>query len=345
MTADVRVERIGQVGRISLDRPRAIHALTVEMCQAINAALLEWRDDPGVQLVLIDHHEGRGFCAGGDVRRVAIEGEPSARAFFMAEYQMNHLLFTYPKPIIAFMDGITMGGGVGLSQPCRYRVATENTLLAMPETKIGLFPDVGGGWYLSRLPDNIGRYLALTSAQINGADCLSLGVASHYIASDQLASVKEQLITAPERVEAILKSAVIAPPSAPIEAYRAQISQLFSADTLEAILAALHADPSAWAKAQYEAVAEKSPLSCKISLRLIEQGRLQTDFTNEMRVEYDLVIRVTQQPDFAEGVRALLIDKDNSPQWAHVSAADVDDALVDTVFQPLPDQERWQPLV
>jgi hypothetical protein len=164
MTSDVLIRREGAVGRISLDRAKALHALTTAMCEAISAALLEWCEDPSVEAVILDHHQGRGFCAGGDVamvRRSALEdGGAAGRAFFHAEYRMNHLLFTYRKPVVAFMDGVTMGGGVGLALPCRWRVATGNTVFAMPEGAIGLFPDVGAGWYLPRLPGRIGQFLA-----------------------------------------------------------------------------------------------------------------------------------------------------------------------------------------
>jgi len=169
MTDEVIIRREGAAGFLSLNRPGAIHALTLPMVHAMSTALLEWRDDPAVKAVIIDHAEGRGFCSGGDIaflRNSALnDGGTSGRKFFHDEYQLNHLIFTYEKPVVAFMDGITMGGGVGISQPARFHVATENTRYAMPETGIGLFPDVGGGWYLSRLPGRIGQFLALTGAR------------------------------------------------------------------------------------------------------------------------------------------------------------------------------------
>ena len=176
MTEDVIISTDVRVGRISLNRPKAIHALNLAMCQAMIDALVKWRDDTAVEAVIIDHHEGRGFCAGGDIRMLAESGAQDgkeARAFFHTEYRLNHLLFTYPKPVVAFMDGITMGGGVGISQPAKYRVATEHTRFAMPETGIGLFPDVGGGWYLPRLEGRVGVFLALTGARLDGAACAS----------------------------------------------------------------------------------------------------------------------------------------------------------------------------
>ena len=191
MPEEVIIAADGPLGRVSLNRPAVLNALTTAMCEVMTAALQGWREEPGIEAVLIDHAEGRGFCAGADIRALARSGAgdgAAARAFFHAEYRLNHLLFTYAKPTVAFMDGITMGGGVGLSQPCKYRIATENTRLAMPETAIGLFPDVGAGWYLSRLPGRVGQYLALTGARLDGAECLALGLATHYLPSEALAS-------------------------------------------------------------------------------------------------------------------------------------------------------------
>src|SRR5687768_13967416 len=193
---DVIAEKMERAGRLRLNRPQAIHALTTGMCSDMIVALLAWRDDPRAGCVMVDHAEGRGFCAGGDVVMLRDSGAgdgKAARAFFREEYRLNHLLFTYAKPTIAFMDGITMGGGVGISQPCRYRVATEHTRFAMPETAIGLFPDVGGGWYLSRLPGRTGHFLALTGARLDGAECLRLGLATHYVPSLALDDLKAQI--------------------------------------------------------------------------------------------------------------------------------------------------------
>ena len=181
MTDQVLTFIENNIGRIRLNRPKAIHALTPDMCDAINTALLAWRTDDSVTAVMIDHTEGRGFCAGGDIALIANSAKADcveAERFFHLEYRMNHLLFVYEKPIVAFIDGIVMGGGVGISLPARYRVATERTTFAMPETGIGLFPDVGGGWYLPRLPGRVGAWLAATGARIDGADCAAIGIAT-----------------------------------------------------------------------------------------------------------------------------------------------------------------------
>src|SRR3569623_929625 len=189
MIDEIRAHKEGLAGRLRLNRPKALHSLDLAMVLAMTRALLDWREDPKIRIVLIDHAEGRGFCAGGDVVGIArsVEGQDAAaRAFFFNEYRLNHLMYTYPKPGVAFMDGVTMGGGVGISCPCRYRVATENTLCAMPETTSGIFPDVGGGRYLSRLRGRLAQYLALTGARLNGAECLRLRFATHYLPSDRL---------------------------------------------------------------------------------------------------------------------------------------------------------------
>ena len=343
---EILVSIEGGVGRLRLNRPKAIHALTHGMCVAMSDALAEWRADEAVRLVLIDHSEGRGFCAGGDIRAIwesAREDGVAARRFFFDEYRLNHTLFTYAKPVVAFMDGITMGGGVGISQPARYRIATERTAFAMPETGIGLFPDVGGGWYLSRLPGRVGEYLALTGARLDGADCIALGLATHYVPSERLDALKESLVAAPARAEALIGDATETPPAAMIEAHRADIDRLFASDRFETILEVLAADGSEWAGKQRSILTSKSPQACKVSLRLVIQGREQTDFAGEMAVEYRLASHVIQRHDFVEGVRALIVDKDNQPLWAPGTAEAVTDHVVDRIFAPLDPDQEWTP--
>jgi enoyl-CoA hydratase len=344
---DVLTLRDRRVARIRLARPKAIHALTKEMCEAMTEALLDWREDLGVEAVLLDHAEGRGFCAGGDVVMLAKSGAADgaqARAFFFTEYRLNHLLFTYAKPTIAFLDGIVMGGGVGISQPCKYRIATENTRFAMPETAIGLFPDVGGGWYLSRLEGRAGQFLALTGARLDGAECLYLGLATHYIPSDALEDVKTRILDQPDRVEGILRSASVTPPPAKIADNQVLLNKLFASDSLEDILEALESDPSPWAAKERDTIGTKSPLSLKVSLRLLKEGKRMNDFADEMRMEYAVGTHVVQRHDFAEGVRAVLVDKDNAPRWQPATPAEISDHLIDQIFAPLPEAEQWTPL-
>jgi len=343
---DVLISIEGGVGRIRLNRPRAIHALTTQMCEAMSRALLQWVHDPAVEIVLIDHSEGRGFCAGGDVVMLARSGNEDAedaKRFFFAEYRLNHLLFTYPKPTIAIMDGITMGGGVGISQPCDFRIATENTRLAMPETGIGLFPDVGGGWYLSRLPGRVGQFMVLTGARLDGSECHYLNLATHYVEQAGLEELVERIMKAPSRAKGALGAASSSVPDAKIEANLPQITRLFASDELEEILDALDADESDWAQTERATVRSKSPLSCKVSLRVLAEGARRTRFADEMKAEYALAGRVVRTHDFREGVRALLIDKDNSPQWDPATPEDVSGEMLDILFAPLPETEAWTP--
>ncbi|HZG07890.1 MAG TPA: enoyl-CoA hydratase/isomerase family protein [Allosphingosinicella sp.] len=347
MTGDVLTAKEGKVGRIRLARPKAIHALTREMCAAMTEALLDWRDDLEVEAVMLDHAEGRGFCAGGDVVMLAKSGAgdgAQARDFFFTEYRLNHLLFTYAKPVVAFMDGIVMGGGVGISQPCKYRIATENTRFAMPETAIGLFPDVGGGWYLSRLPGRTGQFLALTGARLDGAECAALGLATHYIPSFALDDVKARILADPQALDAILDDARASPPAARIEANREAIDRLFASEDYEEILAALEADGSDWAQGELACLRTKSPQACKVSLRIVYDGGYMHDFAHEMRQEYTVACKVVQRHDFVEGVRALLIDKDSQPRWEPQTPEGVTDHMLDTIFAPMPEGEEWTPL-
>jgi enoyl-CoA hydratase len=346
VTDDVLISTERGIGRLRLNRPKAIHALTREMCETMSEALLRWRSDPDVQAVIIDHADGRGFCAGGDVVMLAKSGAADAadaKAFFHAEYRLNHLLFTYPKPTIAIMDGITMGGGVGISLPCEHRIATENTRLAMPETGIGLFPDVGGGWYLSRLQGRVGQFMALTGARLDAAECVYLGLATHFVPQAAVGEMVERVLTAPSRLKGTIGAAASSPPDAKIAGSIAQIDKLFASDRLEDVLAALDADDSDWARSELATLRSKSPLSCKVSLRLLAEGASRSSFAEEMRAEYALAGRIVRTHDFREGVRALLIDKDNDPQWDPPAPEGVDDELLDVLFAPLPEHEAWTP--
>lgn len=350
---EVIVARTGAVGRLSLDRPRALNALTTGMCEAIAAALVQWRGDGGVNALIIDHaptrpgaeRPARGFCAGGDVAMVRAsvqeDGGAAGRVFFHTEYRMNHLLFAAPQTTVAFMDGVTMGGGVGLALPCRYRVATENTMLAMPEGAIGLFPDVGAGWYLPRLPGRIGQFLVLTGARLDGAECLWAGLATHYLPADRVEEAKAGIARDPEATEAVLDALAIEPPPARLAGNADTIDRLFAADRLEDVLAALASDGGAWATRELAAVTGKCPTTAKVTLRLLAQR--QPDFAAEMALEYAIACRMIVRHDFLDGVRAVLIDKDHAPHWNPATPEAVTEAMLDAIFAPLPDPERWTP--
>lgn len=343
------------IGRIRLNRPKVLHALTPEMCSAIIDALLRWAEDDSVFSVMIDHLPApdgdpklsRGFCAGGDIALIAASAKGDsvdAERFFHLEYRMNHLLFVYPKPIVAFIDGIVMGGGVGLSLPARFRVVTERTVFAMPETGIGLFPDVGGGWFLPRLPGRVGTWLATTGARIDGADCIAVGLATHYVASEKLDAVKARILIDPAGLEEILNENGSELPPSLLDAARADIDRLFAYDHAEQIVAALEADGGDWAQRQRAILAEKSPQSVKVALRQLSEGTKMETFAANMAMEYGLACAIIRRPDFTEGVRAVIIDKDNAPRWNPQTLEAVDDSMLDAIFAPLPSDRAWTPL-
>ena len=341
----VRVE--GAVGRLSLNRPGALGALTRGMVALMTDALLAWKTDPAVEFVLIDHAGERGFCAGGDIRFLAESaalGGEAACDFFFHEYRLNHLLFVYPKPVMTVMDGITMGGGVGLAMPSRYRIATERTTFAMPESGIGLFPDVGGGWFLPRLHGATGLWLALTGARIKAAGCEILGIATDVIASAKLPELKAALIADPASVETVLTQFQSDPGHSAMIEHHDQIDRLFAQDTVEAIVAALTAEGSDWALAQKAAMATKSPLTMKTALRQLRAGGAMTDFAEDLAMEMRIASRIVRSADFTEGVRAVIVDKDNAPRWRPAALEDVTETMLDAVFAPLPAHEEWTPL-
>jgi enoyl-CoA hydratase len=343
--SELIARREGAVGRLTLNRPEALGALTTGMCEAMIAALLEWRRDASVAAVLIDHAGPRGFCAGGDIRMLAESGAgdgAQARAFFHTEYRLNHLLSVYPKPVVTVMDGVTMGGGVGLAMPSTWRVATERTRFAMPETGIGLFPDVGGGWFLPRMPGRTGLWVVLTGARLGAADCKLLGVATDVVASEQLPDLKAAIAREPAAIATLLTAFAAEPGPAGLKAQLGDIDRLFAADSVEEIVAALAADGGDWALAQLAAMRPKSPLSSKVSYRQLAEGAQLATFTDEMTVEYRLASRIVMTPNFHEGVRAVIVDKDNSPAWRPASLAEVTGAMLDEIFAALPDE--WTPL-
>ena len=340
-----RVERT--VGRFTLNRPAALHALTLAMCHEMIASLAQWRRDPSVKLVMIDHAGERGFCAGGDIRNLAAghagDGSPP-KNFFYREYQLDHRLFTYEKPTLSIMDGVVMGGGVGIALPCRYRIATERTTFAMPETGIGLFPDVGGGWYLSRLPRRAGYWLALTGARIKAADCVALGLATHFIPIAGLEEFKAAVIVEAASIEDLLAEFASDPGPAPIAENAARIEVLFSGHTVEKIAADLAADSSDWALAQLAILKTKSPTMSKAALRQLQTGAAAATFADDLVMEYRIAARTVPSPDFTEGVRATIIDRDNKPAWDPATLEGVTEDRVNALFAPLPKAEEWTPL-
>jgi len=328
---DVVIERRGRALWLTLNRPAALNALTHPMCNTIQRALYESMGDPTVALTVIEGAGERAFCAGGDV--VAMHG---ARAdatiwegFFRDEYRMNQTIARYPDPYVAILDGIVMGGGVGLSIHGRYRVATERTLFAMPETAIGMIPDVGATHALPRLPGEIGTWLALTGARLKGPDCHYAGIATHYVPDDRLAVLRDLLANGDEPVEAVLAT-LHAEVEAPLETLRDAIDFHFAHDTVEAIVASLETGDD-WARATAAAMLAMSPTSLKLTLRALRMGGGE-EIEGALRTEYRIVSHLRDHHDFFEGVRAVLIEKDKSPKWAPATLAEVDDATLDPYF-------------
>ncbi|HZZ37442.1 MAG TPA: enoyl-CoA hydratase/isomerase family protein [Caulobacteraceae bacterium] len=347
LQSEVFVSRDGALGRLTLNRPAALGALTTGMCEAMIAALIDWRSDPTLHAVLIDHAGDRGFSAGGDIRTLAESAAGdglAARRFFFVEYQLDHLIHSYPKPVITVMDGVTMGGGVGISWTASRRVVTERTTFAMPETGIGLFPDVGAGWFLPRLPGRAGLWLALTGARLKAADCLALTLATHYVPAADLTDLKQTLAADAEQPTEVLATFAAEPGPPPIAALRRDIDRLFDHQRVEDVVEALTADGSDWALAQARTIATKSPTSLKVAARLIRDGAAMPTFADDMVMEHRIACRLGLGRDFLEGVRAVIIDKDNAPRWDPATLEDVTDAAIDDIFAPLPPGQEWSPL-
>jgi enoyl-CoA hydratase len=333
------------VGRITLNRPKALHALTTDMCAAMAEALTAWDRDDAVRAVLIDHAEGtRGFCAGGDIRKVAESGRKDgveAAEFFRVEYTLNNQIKHYPKPYIAIMDGITMGGGVGISVHGSHRIVTERTVFAMPETGIGLFPDVGGGWFLPRLEGEFGTWLALTGAQLRGGDVVAAGIGTHFVSSERIEVLKQALL-AGQNIGRALSGLTGAVPPPSYSSQMATIDRCFAHDTVTQISIALNNDGSEWAVKQAEILAKRSPQSLAVALKQLREGRRMTSFEEVMKMEYRLACRITQTRDFSEGVRAVIEDKDNAPCWSALSMSDLSPVL-ELMFDSLGNMELQLP--
>ncbi len=328
MTA-VLSERRGRALFITLNRPTALNALNHEMCLSIHRALIDALADGEVERTVIQGSGDRAFCAGGDVvglYHAGRAGSPEWERFFHDEYRMNQAIAVHSQDYVALIDGVTMGGGVGLSIHGRFRVATERTLFAMPETGIGLIPDVGGTHALARLPGEIGTWLALTGARLKAADCLYAEIATHHVPHERLDLLRELLADKDEPTHEILDTLHTDPGASAVETLRDAIDFHFSHDTVEAIQASL-AEGDDWARAQHEVIARMSPTSLKLSLRGVRMAR-GASIEAALRTEYRMVCAIKAGRDFYEGVRAQLIDKDKSPLWSPATLADVTDADV-----------------
>jgi enoyl-CoA hydratase/carnithine racemase len=330
-------------GLIVLDRPKALNSLSLEMVRAITRVLLDWRGDDSVAAVLVRSSSEKAFCAGGDIRFFHDVGRATPQGgsalledFFTEEYSLNHLVHFYPKPYIALMDGVVMGGGMGIAQG-GVRIVTDKTKMAMPEVNIGLFPDVGGSYFLSRAPGALGYYLGVTGVTINAADALYAGLADHYAPLADRATLDALLTTTPgaQLRDAIATYAAAHDAGASmLAADRATIDRHFSAGSVPAIVASLQADNSEFAAKTLQVMATRSPLMMSVTHELIKRGAA-LDVAGCLRMERTLVRRNFENGEVIEGVRALVIDKDNQPQWRPATLAEVTEDMVQAMFQPV----------
>ncbi|MFZ1427445.1 MAG: enoyl-CoA hydratase/isomerase family protein [Geminicoccaceae bacterium] len=342
---EIRFERRGRLGIVILDRPRALNALTWGMVRELSRWLAVWREDPKIAAVLVKAAPGRAFCAGGDIKAVTdvvrAGGVSAALPFFREEYRLNWRIHSFPKPYVALLDGFTFGGGVGISVHGAVRVVTENTLVAMPETAIGFFPDVGATWFLPRCPGEVGMYLGLTGARLSGADCLHAGIGTHPVPASRLEELEAML---PECLEAGEPSEAIAGLLAEVRGdigeaalpeRRARIDHCFGGDTMPEVLDRLGAESTGFGHEQLGLLAAMSPLAVHIAFAQIRRGR-QLGIDDALRLEYRMVHRMLAAPDFVEGVRALLVDKDKRPSWRYNNMQSVPLEEVEAFMDPLP---------
>lgn len=337
---EVLFERRGAIGLITLNRPKALNALTHAMCLEMKTQLDAWAIDAGVKAVVIRGAGERAFCAGGDIRALYDSGNagtPYALEFYRDEYVLDAAIKHFPKPYIALIHGIVMGGGVGVSVHGSHRIAGEAAMFAMPETGIGLFPDVGGSYFLPRCPGQIGMYLALTGARLKTADTLYAGIATHFVAAakwdDLVARLGDGM--APDEALKVVGETV---PGDFLCEHRAAIDRVFAGNSVEEILAALDGEHTDWASDTASVIRTKSPTSLKIAFRQIREGA-KLGFDDCMRMEFRMVNRIIAGHDFYEGVRATILDKDGAPKWKPAALGDVTEADVCAYFAPLDNKE------
>jgi enoyl-CoA hydratase len=341
--AEILFERRGAAGLIALNRPQALNAVTHAMVLALRAQLAAWGDDPAITRVVIAAAGGRAFSAGGDIRALYDLGQAGRHAealqFWRDEYPLNAAIKNFRKPYVALIDGIVMGGGVGVSVHGSHRVAGDRFQFAMPEVGIGFFPDVGATWFLPRLPGELGTYCGLTGERFGIADACAAGLATHRIPSARFAALLEGL-SGTVTVDAVLAAFAEPAGEGPIMARRATIDRMFAGERVEDVLAALDRETASgsadaeWAGKTAATMRTKSPLSLKLALAQVRRGKAW-DFETCMRAEFRIVSRVIRGHDFYEGVRAVIVDKDNKSRWQPATLAEVNAAEVERHFAPL----------
>jgi len=337
---DLIARREGSVGVIRLNRPKAINAVTLEMFRDIDKALVQFEADPAVGLILLEGAGERGLCAGGDIRALydssQVKGD-LGKILWREEYILNARIAKFAKPYVAFMDGIVMGGGVGLSAHGRHRVVTEKTKLAMPEVGLGFFPDVGGTWLLSRSPGEIGTYFGLTGQTMNGPDAIYARFADAVVPSGRLAALREKLVNLSAgvnsaEVKAVIDGFATGERSGPVAAMQPQIDRWFAHDRMQDIIAALQRDGSELAQSTLKTLNEKSPRGMVVALKLLRLARGSTSLEQCLVREYRAALEVFNSDDFREGVRAAVIDKDRNPRWSPPAIEDVTPEIVAPYF-------------
>lgn len=337
---DVLLERNGQLGHVILNRPQAMNALNHGMVRAVAAALEDWENDDGVSTVLISGAGDRGLCAGGDIVTIyhdARNGGTESETFWRDEYHLNARIHRYPKPIVTFMDGVVLGGGVGISAHASHRIVTERSRIGMPETGIGFVPDVGGTWLLSRAPGQLGTHAGLTGTMVSGADAIAMGLADHFLNSAELPTLVAEL--AGRNASAAVGRYGQVPPESALVKARWWIDQAYASDDAETILERLArvSDPAAQAAA--ETIAAKSPTAVIVTLAALRRARALPSLEDVLNQELRVSLRALRWPDFAEGIRAQLVDKDRNPAWSPAVLADVSPELVAGAFASLGEDE------
>lgn len=339
-TDDIRFEIRGRAGIVVLDRPKALNALDIGMVTAMYAQLADWAHHSRVAHVVLTSSSEKAFCAGGDIRRIHDMGrakEPNLTDFFQAEYRLNRAIHRYPKPFTSLIDGICMGGGVGLSAHAPYRVGSQKTLFAMPEVSIGFFPDVGGGHLLAAMPKEIGAFLAMTGGRLKTADAFYAGFLTHVVDSARMGELLAALCAAGDPAE-VLPGFAMAPGEPPLAVRRAAIDRLFTGDDARAILARLDAEagPDAdWAHEIAAGIRSKSPTSVAVALHQVRIGG-SLSFEDCMRIEFRIVSHILEGHDFYEGVRSVLIDRDNAPKWQPATFEAIADGAIEAHFTTVP---------
>ncbi|NRB00209.1 MAG: enoyl-CoA hydratase/isomerase family protein [Rhodobacteraceae bacterium] len=335
--SDIHIGIDGRAGRITLNRPKALNAVTYDMCLAIEAALDRWRDDDAVDLVIIDAVGDKAFCAGGDLSdmyRTASAGDYEyGRKFWRDEYRLNAKIAAYSKPYVALMQGYTMGGGVGISCHGSHRIVCESSVISMPEVGVGLVPDVGGSWLLARAPGHLGEYLGTTAARMKAADAIYAGFADSFVPRelwDEMCSA----LTADGDV-GVITAFTQTPDASQLEAQQGEVDALFSARSLAETVKRLEGDGSDLAQKTVKALARMSPLSAAVAFDLVRKAREVASLEDALALEYRATSRAAEHGDFVEGIRAVIIDKDNAPKWRHDGIADVAMSEIWAMLAPL----------